>query len=69
MKTPMLTTHPRNRYLDAQPLRFRAELPTLRTPAGAFTSSATHDFLVPNPRPDLTGEADGVRMTQSPRGA
>lgn len=36
---------------ETQPLRLRAELPAL--PRAPY---ATHDFLVPNPRPDLTGD-------------
>lgn len=35
-----------------QPIRFRAQLPAV-APATLPPREATHDFLVPNPRPDL----------------
>ena len=57
MNTPTHRLPARHRYLDGEPLRFRAELPAViarpRLPQAAF---AQHDFLVPNPRPDLTRE-------------
>lgn len=37
---------------ERQTFRHRAELPALR----AIPHEAMHDFLVPNPRPDLTDE-------------
>ena len=42
---------------DLKPLRFPTELraaPARHLPEPEFT--ANHDFLVPNPRPDLTGD-------------
>jgi hypothetical protein len=57
MKTPTTRLNPNRPYIDAEPLRFRAELPTVSAPPrGARAAAAQHDFLVPNPRPDLVVE-------------
>ena len=61
MKTPPTRLNPRRPYTDAEPLRFRAEVPAVGTPSrSAATPAALHDFLVPNPRPDLVVEACGA---------
>ncbi len=39
---------------ETQPIRLRAELPAL--PRSAYAPA--HDFLVPNPRPDLSGATE-----------
>lgn len=47
-------------------LRRRAELPALAAPAPALAPcSAAHDFLVPNPRPDLTLDPQTLRMLEA----
>ena len=57
MNTPMTAPHPRARYTDAEPLRFRAELPASAVPRRVTPAPAPmHDFLVPNPRPDLIAD-------------
>ncbi len=52
-------------HADREPLRHRAELPALSvahfTP---FTTRAAHDFLVPNPRLDLTHDLHTLRMVE-----
>lgn len=46
-----------------RPEPFRTVLPARRTKPRALPSrEATHDFLVPNPRPDLTTDAVTLRM-------
>ncbi len=55
---------PTRRPPTAQPLRFRAQLPAYTAKpatATAHASEATHDFLVPNPRPDLAPALSGSR--------
>lgn len=66
MKTP--TAQPAHRlWRRPQGLRRRTELPALAALAQpAFTSAAAHDFLVPNPRPDLTFDPNTLRMLESP---
>ena len=68
MQTP--TLRPTNRrlglaYAGTDPLRCRAELPVVR---GSWPRpcpvSAAHDFLVPNPRPDLTTDPQTLRMIE-----
>jgi hypothetical protein len=50
-------------HIDAQPLRFRAELPAVRgRPPLPAVCDAAHDFLVPNPRPDLTFDPHTLLM-------
>jgi hypothetical protein len=46
------------------PLRHRAELPALPAAARVFTCHAEHDFLVPNPRPDLVLDPQTLRMIE-----
>ena len=51
------------RHTDTEPLRLRAQLPAVRMPrpaAPAPPAVAMHDFLVPNPRPDLVAETRGL---------
>ncbi len=52
-------------HLADEPLRQRAELPAISaalfTP---FTMRAAHDFLVPNPRLDLTHDLQTLRMVE-----
>jgi hypothetical protein len=45
-------------------LRHRAQFPSLRPPQPKpiIASDATHDFLVPNPRPDLTFDPTTLKM-------
>lgn len=55
---------PTRRPPTAQTLRFRAQLPAFTAqpaPEPAYTFEATHDFLVPNPRPDLAPALPGAR--------
>lgn len=42
-------------------MRIRAELPAVTALPGAI---ATHDFLVPNPRPDLIFDRRTLRMIE-----
>lgn len=44
------------------PIRQRADLPALR----GIPTTATHDFLVPNLRPDLTAESTRPRARPQP---
>ncbi len=50
---------------DQEPLRHRAELPVAR---GAWPRPrppvTVHDFLLPNPRPDLTTDLTTLRMIE-----
>ena len=49
--------------MDTKPLRFRAELPATRAmPRFLDATTAAHDFLVPNPRPDLTMDPQTLRV-------
>lgn len=53
-----LPRHPR--------LRHRAEFPALwHTSPPLVPSQAAHDFLVPNPRPDLTLDPHTLRMLEA----
>lgn len=46
--------------------RPRAELPAITQPARPLLPShAAHDFLVPNPRPDLTLGTHTLRMIEA----
>ncbi|MEO5958643.1 MAG: hypothetical protein ABIZ49_12445 [Opitutaceae bacterium] len=52
------------RLRPAQPTRLRAQLPALRAmppPPATPSYAPTHDFLVPNPRPDLASVAWSAR--------
>jgi hypothetical protein len=70
MKTPMLLELP---FPAAQaprpaPLRLRAQLPALThapTRPPPRPARAAHDFLVPNPRPDLTTDAHLLLMLEA----
>jgi hypothetical protein len=66
MKMP--TAHPDPRRFtmtDTKPLRFRAELPAVIAPAHpALPATAAHDFLVPNPRPDLVSDVFLLRLIE-----
>ena len=65
MKTPPTRLNPRRPYTDAAPLRFRAELPAVNAPTRrAAAPAAEHDFLVPNPRPDLSTDPATLRMIE-----
>jgi hypothetical protein len=67
MKTPAAPRHPHHPgFTDTQALRHRAELPAIRTLLrGPYARMAEHDFLVPNPRPDLTCDARTLRMLEA----
>ncbi len=66
MKTPTIRLQPRPRHIDTEPLRFRVELPALRAaPCALLPAQAKHDFLVPNPRPDLTLDPQTLRMIEA----
>ena len=64
MKTPTVLTLPHPHRAET-PLRCRAQLaaltPTRPPPRPARTA---HDFLVPNPRPDLTTDPHTLRMLE-----
>jgi hypothetical protein len=63
MPTPALHFDQRPPLLDAESFRERAEYPALRLlPPPLRSSRATHDLLVPNPRPDLAFDPHMVRM-------
>ena len=51
---------------DDQPLLLRAALPALggSWPRPRPATAAAHDFLVPNPRPDLTTDLHTLRMIE-----
>ena len=55
----------RHRPTKAQldPIWHRAQLPAVTIAPGA---NATHDFLVPNPRPDLIFDRQTLRMIEVP---
>jgi hypothetical protein len=66
MNAPTLRPTPRRLGLarpGQEPLRTRAALPALR---GTWPRPrpAAHDFLVPNPRPDLTTDLNTLRMLE-----
>lgn len=67
MNTP--TARPNRYRLTAttpETLRLRAELPAVTTPLRfAQPTTATHDFLVSNPRPDLTADLHTLRMIEA----
>lgn len=48
---PVGTNHHRRRRFEPPPLRLHAEWAAF---TGAPSGAAQHDFLVPNPRPDLS---------------
>lgn len=53
-------------FRPAHPLRLRAELPAIGTrPRVIVPATAGHDFLVPNPRPDLTMDLNTLRMLEA----
>ena len=60
MKTDPTGASPIHRRPEAPAFRLRAEFP-------ALTGAARHDFLVPNPRPDLTGSAPAARPQRQDR--
>jgi hypothetical protein len=66
MNTPTIRLRHRQPDLaDTKPLRHRAIEPAIRTNARVlFTVSAAHDFLVANPRPDLTTDLRTLRMIE-----
>jgi hypothetical protein len=67
MKTLQRRRQPqRQRALtDARPLRLRAELPVVTSPlASLCATTAAHDLLVANPRPDLTWDLQTLRMME-----
>jgi hypothetical protein len=64
MKTPTVLTLPCPHRAEP-PLRFRAQLPALAGwPPPPKPQRAAHDFLVPNPRPDLTTDLHTLRMIE-----
>ena len=70
MITPML--RPTNRRLGlahagTDALRCRAELPVVRGtwPRPRPAATTAHDFLVPNPRPDLTTDPHTLLMIEA----
>jgi hypothetical protein len=65
MKTAILETTDLHHRIEIPALRFRAELPAL---PGLPAPIAPHDFLVPNPRPDLCLD-DGAFAGTEPRTA
>ena len=66
MNTTTLRPQPRPRRTTAEPLRSRAELPAIwHLPNPLRPAQATHDFLVPNPRPDLTTDLRTLRMIEA----
>jgi len=66
MNTPTLRLEPRPRRTSAEPLRSRAELPAIwHRPSPLRPAHAAHDFLVPNPRPDLTTDLRTLRMIEA----
>lgn len=66
MNTPTLRLHPRPRRTPADPLRSRAESPAIwHHPNPLRPAQAGHDFLVPNPRPDLTTDLRTLRMIEA----
>ena len=67
MKTPtLLELPPAPTDRRAAPLRLRAQLPTLAaTHPPPRPARAAHDFLVPNPRPDLTPDAHLLLMLEA----
>ena len=54
---------PRPTKARLDPIWLRAELPAVTITPGA---NATHDFLVPNPRPDLIFDRQTLRMIEVP---
>jgi hypothetical protein len=66
MKTPTDRLIHRDRArTDAQPLRFRAELPVVSAAAPHENAApAAHDFLVANPRPDLVSDVHAWRTVE-----
>lgn len=65
MKQTTARKLPALRLLQAKRLRARADLPALhQRPALPLSSPAENDFLVPNPRPDLTLDPQTLRMIE-----
>ena len=65
MNTPTARLNYRRRpgFAEIESLRFRAELPVVSAPPRtASIATAGHDFLVPNPRPDLTTDPQIVHQ-------
>jgi hypothetical protein len=65
MNTP--TAHPLRRRPAATTdrIRLRADFPAIKTrPRLEPPREPDHDFLVPNPRPDLTDDAHFLRMLE-----
>jgi hypothetical protein len=61
MKTSNAPINSPRFHIDREPLRFRGQLPAISAPSPSpVRSHAVHDFLVPNPRPDLTAEVGVV---------
>lgn len=47
-------------------MRLRADLAPFANPSHTLRAiAATHDFLVPNPRPDLTSDLQTLRMLEA----
>jgi hypothetical protein len=68
MNTPTTRTKPHRRGFSAmQPLRIRAELRPITAPRRPATLAAfaENDFLVSNPRPDLTADSQTLRMFET----
>ncbi|MES2694648.1 MAG: hypothetical protein V4773_14325 [Verrucomicrobiota bacterium] len=66
MKTATAPTLHQRPLLRTERLRQRADLPAIRPAAPfAIASRAEHDFLVPNPRPDLTLDRTTLRMIEA----
>ncbi len=66
MNTPTALLKPRLRRTPAKPLHLRAELPAIWHAASPLRpATAAHDFLVPNPRPDLTTDLRTLRMIEA----
>lgn len=58
-------TGPTAVFRDAT-LRLRAELPAVAAPCPPLQpTNVRHDFLVPNPRPDLTTDVHTLRMIEA----
>ena len=66
MNTPTIRPKQRRRgFATTEPLRVRAEFTGASArPRVILPSAAEHDFLVPNPRPDLTTDLQTLRMIE-----
>lgn len=67
MNTPTALDHPRQPgHRAARPLRLRLDAPQAFPVLPALRpTTADHDFLVPNPRPDLTLGITMLRMLEA----